>query len=571
MQRFSRFAGMIAALLWVVPALADTRVFINELHYDNGGSDTGEAIEVAGPAGTDLAGWSLVLYNGSTGTSYGSISLNGTLASTCGSYGVASFPAPGLQNGAPDGVALVDSSGIVRQFISYEGQFTASGGAAAGAASVDIGVSESGSTASSQSLQLSGSGAFASDFTWQAPASNTFGGCNAGQSFSGGSSGGGSNALQNGIAVTGIAASQGTFSSTYTVTIPAGASNLVIGESGGSGDADMYVQFGSAPDQSNFDCRPYLYGNEETCSFSAPQAGVYYVRLYGWQAFAGVTLEAAWDEPAGGGSGGGSGYYSGVDTSSPTALRSSLHQLLEQVTKIPYTDSATDTWDVLSQADEDPANGGDVIEVYTNRSVPKETGGNSEYNREHTWPNSYGFPDDNSSNYAYTDLHMLMVANIGYNGSRGSLPYGNCTASCTEYPTDYNDGMGGGTGSYPGNSNWSDGSLWEVWMGKRGDVARALLYMDVRFDGGSNPYTSYAEPDLVLTDNLSQIVSSGGMNTTGTAYMGRLSVLLQWAAEDPVSDYERQRNDVVELYQGNRNPFVDHPEWVACIFQNQCP
>jgi endonuclease I len=559
---------VLASTCWITPALADSQIFINEIHYDNSGADTGEAVEIAGPAGTRLDGWQIVLYNGNGGGDYGTYSLSGTLSNQCGDYGVTTVSTPGLQNGAPDGIALIDGNGIVRQFISYEGTFTATSGPASGVTSSDIGVSESGSTPVGQSLQLAGSGSFASDFLWLNPDTSSFGQCNPGQAFQSAGGGTSGNALQNGVPVTGLSGSQGAFSQAYTVDIPSGATNLVISMSGGSGDADLYVRFIAESTRGSYDCRPYVSGNDETCTMST-QAGTYFVKLYGWRSYSNVTLQATWDVP-GGGSGGGSGYYAGVDTSSAAALRSSLHTLLEQVTRIPYTSSATDTWDVLEQADEDPWNSANVIDVYKNASYPKQGGGNSYYNREHTWPKSYGFPHDVSSNYAYTDMHMLMLVNSSYNSSRGNIPYGTCNATCREYPTDYNDGVGGGSGTYPGNSNWSNGSVWEVWIGKRGDVARALLYMDVRFAGGTNAYTGYAEPDLVLTDDTSRIKVSSG-NTTGTAYMGKLSVLVQWAQQDPVSNFERLRNDTVELYQGNRNPFVDHPEWIACVFQNQCP
>ncbi|HET6632752.1 MAG TPA: endonuclease [Rhodanobacteraceae bacterium] len=572
MSRLGRILFVLVSTCWIAPAFADSQTFINEIHYDNSGADTGEAVEIAGPAGTSLSGWQLVLYNGNGGGDYATYNLSGTLSDQCSGYGVVTVSTTGLQNGAPDGVALIDSSGIVREFISYEGTFTATAGPASGVTSTDIGVSESGSTPVGQSLQLAGDGSFASDFLWLSPATSSFGQCNPGETFQSSGGGTGTSSLENGTPLTGISGSQGTFSHAFTVDIPSGASNLVISMSGGSGDADMYVRFGAEPTLGSYDCRPYIAGNDETCSMTT-QAGTYYVKLYGWNSYSNVTLEATWDAPSGGGtgggSGGGSGYYAGVDTSSPTALRNSLHALIEQVTRIPYTSSSTDTWDVLEQADEDPLNGADVIDVYKNASYPKQGGGNTYYNREHTWPKSYGFPDDVSSNYAYTDMHMLMLVDSSYNSSRGNIPYGTCNASCREYPTVYNDGVGGGSGTYPGNSNWSNGDVWEVWVGKRGDVARALLYMDVRFEGGTNPYTGYAEPDLVLTDDTSKIVVSNG-NTTGTAYMGKLSVLLQWAQQDPVSDFERLRNETVELYQGDRNPFVDHPEWIACVFQGQC-
>ena len=88
-----------------------TAIFINEFHYDNAGSDTGEFIEIAGPAGTDLTGWSLVLYNGSTGAAYATLPLAGVLAAAGAGHGSAAVPAPGLQNGSPDGFALVDPAG----------------------------------------------------------------------------------------------------------------------------------------------------------------------------------------------------------------------------------------------------------------------------------------------------------------------------------------------------------------------------------------------------------------------------------------------------------------------------
>jgi xanthomonalisin len=121
----------------------------------------------------------------------------------------------------------------------------------------------------------------------------------------GGGGGGGSNELQNGVPVTGLSGSTGNFTDTYTVAVPSGASNLVISISGGTGDADLYVKFGSEPDTGDYDCRPYRYGNGETCTFAAPQTGTYYVKLRAYQSFSGVSLEATWDESTGGGGGGG--------------------------------------------------------------------------------------------------------------------------------------------------------------------------------------------------------------------------------------------------------------------------
>ncbi len=178
----------IAALLAVAPATAGavtgpTPVFINEIHYDNTSTDEGEFVEVAGPAGTDLTGWTIELYNGSNGTTYGTMALSGVLADAGQGFGFQVASGPSIQNGAPDGLALIDASGAVIQFLSYEGEITATNGAASGLTSTDIGVSEPSSTPVGHSLQLTGTGSVATDFSWVAPAPNTSGAANIDQTF----------------------------------------------------------------------------------------------------------------------------------------------------------------------------------------------------------------------------------------------------------------------------------------------------------------------------------------------------------------------------------------------------
>ncbi len=145
---------------------AATVPFISEIHYDNVGADTGEAIEIEGPAGFDLTGWQIVLYNGANGTAYGTRTLGGAVPAS--GVVVESYPADGIQNGSPDGVALVAPGGDVAEFLTYEGTFAAVGGPASGRTGVDIGVQETASTPAGHSLQKI-------DGTWQAPAANTFG------------------------------------------------------------------------------------------------------------------------------------------------------------------------------------------------------------------------------------------------------------------------------------------------------------------------------------------------------------------------------------------------------------
>jgi predicted extracellular nuclease len=159
--------------------------FINEIHYDDASTDTGEMVEIAGVAGTDLSGWSLVLYNGNGGVPYATIPLSGVIDDEDDGYGALAFATPNIQNGSPDGVALVDASGQVVQFLSYEGSFTATDGPAAGLTSTDIGVAEEPAPADGFSLQLRGSGGSYEDFTWADASEQSFGSLNAGQNFIG--------------------------------------------------------------------------------------------------------------------------------------------------------------------------------------------------------------------------------------------------------------------------------------------------------------------------------------------------------------------------------------------------
>ena len=165
-------------------SFAQTAVFINEIHYDNASSDVGEGFEIAGPAGTDLSTYTVTKYNGSNNSVYGDISLSGVIPDQSGGYGVIWFglPTNGLQNGAPDGLAL-DNNGTLIQFLTYEGSIVASDGPAVGITSEDIGVSETGSTSVGESLQLIGSGTTYEDFRWNGPSANTNDAINTGQSF----------------------------------------------------------------------------------------------------------------------------------------------------------------------------------------------------------------------------------------------------------------------------------------------------------------------------------------------------------------------------------------------------
>ena len=164
----------------------DATVWINELHYDDEGGDQGEFIEVAGPAGTDLSGWRLVLHSGNGGEAYSDRTLSGIIPNEGAGFGAIAFtyPANGIQNGAPDGLVLADDNGDVVQALSYEGVMVFVGGPADGLTSTDIGVQESNAeTAAGQSLRLVGTGDSYGDFMWAGPSAESPGVLNPGQSI----------------------------------------------------------------------------------------------------------------------------------------------------------------------------------------------------------------------------------------------------------------------------------------------------------------------------------------------------------------------------------------------------
>jgi hypothetical protein len=157
------------------PPLPNAPIWINEFNYDDPGADSNEFVEVAGPAGLDLSAYTLLLVNGPDGTTYGTIPLSGTIDDEGCGFGAVSFAAPSIQNGTPDGIAIVSNGTTFIQFISYEGAFVMTNGLL----SVDVGVDPGNGE---DALQLIGSGDAYADFTWT---TNTFsaGSLNPGQSI----------------------------------------------------------------------------------------------------------------------------------------------------------------------------------------------------------------------------------------------------------------------------------------------------------------------------------------------------------------------------------------------------
>ncbi|AVX06539.1 MULTISPECIES: endonuclease [Priestia] len=225
-------------------------------------------------------------------------------------------------------------------------------------------------------------------------------------------------------------------------------------------------------------------------------------------------------------------YYRTAAEKTGNSLKTELHNIIDHHTELSYSA----VWEALKKTDEDPANANNVILLYTGRSQAKGTngGGVDDWNREHVWAKSHG--DFGTAMGPGTDLHHLRPADVSVNSTRGNLDFDN-----------------GGTEHSEALGNYFDSDSWEPRDEVKGDVARMLFYMAVRYEGDVSD-----EPDLELNNTVNN----------GTApYHGKLSVLLQWNAQDPVDDRERRRNDIIYSdYQHNRNPFIDHPEWVNEIW-----
>ncbi|MFJ9314529.1 endonuclease [Pimelobacter simplex] len=224
------------------------------------------------------------------------------------------------------------------------------------------------------------------------------------------------------------------------------------------------------------------------------------------------------------------GYYDAAAGKTGAALATALHGIIDGNRTLTYAE----VWDALKVTDQDPANSSNVIEFYSGRSVPKSSNGGStgNWNREHTWPQSHG--GFGTAAGPGTDLHHLRPEDVTVNSTRGNKDFDNGGSAVAQCPDCF-----------------TDADSFEPRDSVKGDVARGLMYMAVRYEGGDG----FA--DLELNDTV---------NGT-TAYLGKISVLLAWSAADPVSAAERARNDLVYTrYQGNRNPFVDHPEYADAIW-----
>lgn len=214
-------------------------------------------------------------------------------------------------------------------------------------------------------------------------------------------------------------------------------------------------------------------------------------------------------------------YYRDALGKTGPELKAALHGIISNSDALSYDQAK----DAIKVTDQDPNDPGSVVLLYSGRPEAAE----GDWNREHVWAKSHG--DFGTAPGPGTDVHHLRPTDQQVNSARGNKDF---------------DAGGSEVDGAPGN--FTDDDSWEPRDQVKGDVARMVLYMAVRYDGDD------AFPDLEPNDE----VDNGKQ-----PFHGRLSVLKQWSAQDPPDAFEQHRNQVIfDQFQHNRNPFVDHPEWV---------
>ena len=244
-----------------------------------------------------------------------------------------------------------------------------------------------------------------------------------------------------------------------------------------------------------------------------------------------------------------SGYYNGTENLSGTALKSALHNIIDNHNSVSYsslwshfqnTDKKANNkvWDIYSDVP-----GGTPPYEFTFSS--DQCGSYSQegdcYNREHSWPQSWF----NSASPMKTDMFHVYPTDGYVNGQRGSYPYGNVAGN--KWTSE--NGSKKGDCSYPGYN----GTVFEPIDEYKGDVARSYFYMSTRYYGEDSGW------------------QSNGMVNGAEILPWAQNLLMEWSVNDPVSTKEINRNNAIYNIQNNRNPFIDHPEFAILIFSSNYP
>ena len=241
-------------------------------------------------------------------------------------------------------------------------------------------------------------------------------------------------------------------------------------------------------------------------------------------------------------------YYKAAEGREGEALKEALYYIIKGHEAYPYTSTAIDTWDIIKETDRDPDNPENVVGIYSafSMNAAQEYDGGQGWSREHVWAKSRG--DFGTTMGAGTDLHHLRAEDISTNSARNNRSFDQSTVPYVDTSTPYL----GATDNFTSTEHWT----WEPGEGVKGDIARMIFYMATRYEGEGG------EPDLELTEEILSPDDKSPLH-------GKLSALIFWHQEDPVDDQERRRHEIIYHYQGNRNPFIDHPEWALNIWSGE--
>ncbi|MEM1137717.1 MAG: endonuclease [Bacteroidota bacterium] len=235
-------------------------------------------------------------------------------------------------------------------------------------------------------------------------------------------------------------------------------------------------------------------------------------------------------------------YYKGVEGLEGEDLAAVLHEKIRGHKTFSYRQC----YDIILRLDRDPENPNNVEGIYSDFSMDADEkyADSDGWNREHVWAKSYG--DFGNAPGPGTDLHHLRASDVSTNSARNNRAFDEAEDAYFDLDGNYR----GETGCFTSNEKW----VWEPRKDRKGDIARMMFYMAVRYEGTNG------EPDLILVDEIPD-------RSSKAPYHGKLSTLLKWNEEDPIDDKERKRNEMIfEKYQGNRNPFIDHPEFARKIW-----
>ncbi len=252
------------------------------------------------------------------------------------------------------------------------------------------------------------------------------------------------------------------------------------------------------------------------------------------------------------------GYYDSIDELEGEDLKTGLNLIVSGHVEFPYTSDNTDVWDILREADEHPDSTESIVSFYTGLTIAKDCQDTTyppasceieaygetkivEWNREHIWSKSRGDFSDASDLGAHTDAHHLVAAERVMNSIKNNRFYEDC------HDGDDTNVVDREYGNYTCNT-WEFEPRDEV----KGDVARMIFYMAVRYDDDVLDLEVVNDPDEDSSLKL--------------PVYGDIDDLLRWHIQDPVSEKEVLRNEVIYSYQENRNPFIDKPELIEMIW-----